>query len=291
MAAEVIKRLYKGKQLMFIPNPSWAYHAPMFELSGINTAFYRYYDERSHFIDHSGLMTDLTHMPDNAMVMFQMVGHNPTASDPTPEQWREMAQILKNKNVLVFFDMAYQGFGSGCTETDAYAVRHFINEGHKVAFAQSYSKNMGMYSVRVGAATFMVDGQDEALPILDQMKHLAMCNYGQPPIHGSQVVEEIFRDENLQKSWHEELQMMVHRIKKMRELLTMKLKAIGSSHDWSHIMKQQGMFFFSGLSVEQCEKLINDHSIYVVKNGRMAIPGINEKNVDYVAECLHQVTK
>ncbi|XP_070508487.1 aspartate aminotransferase, mitochondrial-like [Chironomus tepperi] len=291
MAAEVIKRLYKGKHLMFIPNPSWAYHAPMFELSGIDTAFYRYYDERNHEIDHSGLMTDLTHMPDNSMVMFQMVGHNPTASDPTPEQWQEMARILKHKNVLVFFDMAYQGFGSGCTETDAYAVRHFIKEGHKVAFAQSYSKNLGMYSVRVGAATFMINGPNEAQPIMDQMKYLAMCSYGQPPMHGSQVVEEIFRDRTLQQSWHEELHMMVDRIKKMRELLTMKLKACGSSHDWSHIMKQQGMFFFSGLTVEQCEKLINEHSIYVVKNGRMAIPGINENNVDYVAECLHHVTK
>lgn len=177
---------------MFIPNPSWAYHAPMFELSGINTAFYRYYDERNHEIDHSGLMTDLTHLPNNSMVMFQMVGHNPTASDPTPEQWREMSSILKSKNVLVFFDMAYQGFGSGCTEQDAFALRHFIREGHKVAFAQSYSKNMGMYSVRVGGVTFMADKKDGE-NILRQMKHLAMCSYGQPPIHGSQVVEEIFR--------------------------------------------------------------------------------------------------
>lgn len=290
LAAEVINRLYKGKQLIFIPNPSWAYHAPMFELSGVDTAFYRYYDERNHEIDHSGLMTDLTHMPDNAIVLFQMVGHNPTASDPTPEQWREMSHILRRKNVLVFFDMAYQGFGSGCTERDAYAVRHFIEEGHKIVFAQSYSKNMGMYSVRVGAVTFMAD-KDESALILDHMKHITMCCYGQPPIHGSQVVEEIFKDEQLEASWRQELKMMATRISKMRELLTLKLKATGSTHDWSHIMKQQGMFFYSGLNVAQCEKLICDHSIYVVKNGRMAMPGINEHNVDYVADCLHQVTK
>lgn len=126
-------------------------------------------------------------MPNNSIVLFQMVGHNPTATDPTLEQWREMSQILKGKNVLVFFDMAYQvswtkrsfrsyrslllkafvnlkkcfldkdwtgsdnkfnfynfcqGFGSGCFETDAFPLRYFIEEGHKVVFAQSYSKNM-----------------------------------------------------------------------------------------------------------------------------------------------------
>lgn len=291
LGAEIIQRMYNGKQLMFIPNPSWAYHAPMFELSGVNTAFYRYYDERNHEIDFSGLMTDLTHMPDNAMILFQMVGHNPAASDPTPEMWREMSHILKKKNVLIFFDMAYQGFGSGCTETDAFAVRHFIHEGHKVVFAQSYSKNMGMYSVRVGAVTFMINRPEDEVFLMDQIKHLIKCCYGQPPIHGSQVVEEIFKNKELEKSWREELKMMRDRIHKMRELLTVRLKATGTSRDWNHIMKQQGMFLYSGLSVDQCEKLIRDHSIYVVKNGRMAMPGINENNVDYVAECLHQVTK
>lgn len=236
-------------------------------------------------------MTDLMHMPDNSMVLFQMVGHNPTASDPTDEQWREMSQILKRKNVLCFFDMAYQGFASGCVERDAFAVRHFINEGHRVVFAQSYSKNMGMYSVRVGGCTFMVDTQEESEAIMRQLKQLIMCCYGEPPIHGSQVVEEIFRDENLHQMWRDELKMMCTRIVKMRHLLKSKLDEIGSSRDWSHVLKQQGMFFYSGLNVEQCESLIRDHSIYVVKNGRMAVPGINEKNVDYVARCLHHVTK
>jgi aspartate aminotransferase len=187
LAAETISRLYRGNRLMFIPNPSWAYHAPMFELSGVSTAFYRYYDERNHELDHAGLMTDLTHLPDNSMVLFQMVGHNPTATDPTVEQWKEMSEILKRKNVLVFFDMAYQGFASGCLETDAFAVRHFIEEGHRVVFAQSYSKNMGMYSVRVGGVTFMTEDKEESELILAHLKHLNMVNFGQPPIHGSQV--------------------------------------------------------------------------------------------------------
>lgn len=221
-----------------------------------------------------------------------MVGHNPTASDPTMEQWKEMSHVLKNRNILIFFDMAYQGFGSGCFEKDAFPLRHFIEEGHKVVFAQSYSKNMGLYSVRVGGVTFMTEGEDEKSAILSQLKHSAMCMYGDtPPIHGSRVVEEVFSTPELKAEWEGEVKMMHGRIFKMRQLLTDKLRECGSSRDWSHLTQQKGMFFYSGLSVQQCERLINDHSIYVVKNGRIAVPGINENNVDYLAQCMHHVTK
>lgn len=225
------------------------------------------------------------------MVLFQMVGHNPTATDPTVEQWREMSHVLKNRNILIFFDMAYQGFGSGCFETDAFPLRHFIEEGHQVVFIQSYSKNMGLYSVRVGGVTFMVNNEEEGTSIMHQLKHYARCMYGQPPIHGSQIVEEIFQTPELKSEWEDEVKMMHGRIFKMRQLLAQKLDETGSTRDWSHLLKQRGMFFFSGLNVEQCEKLINDYSIYVVKNGRLAVPGINENNIDYLAHCLHQVTK
>lgn len=213
------------------------------------------------------------------------------ATDPTIEQWKEMSYVLKNRNILIFFDMAYQGFGSGCFETDAFPVRHFIEEGHQVVFAQSYSKIMGLYSVRVGAVTFMVNSEEEKTSILDQLKHYALCMYGQPPVHGSRVVEEIFHSPELKSEWEEELRMMHTRIHNMRQLLTKKLHDTGTSRDWKHLLMQKGMFFYSGLSVEQCEKLINDHSVYVIRNGRIAVPGINEQNVDYVAHCLHQVTK
>lgn len=176
-------------------------------------------------------------------------------------------------------------------EKDAYALRYFIEQGNKICFAQSYSKNMGIYSVRVGAATFMVSSNDEHDLILNQMKNNIQNLYGEPPIHGSQIVEEIFSNSTLKAEWEEEISMMHGRIKEMRELLYKKLIENGSNRDWSHLVKQAGMFFYSGLTVEQCEKLISEHSIYVVKNGRMAVPGINHHNVDYIANKLHLVTK
>jgi aspartate/tyrosine/aromatic aminotransferase len=155
----------------------------------------------------------------------------------------------------------------------------------------------------------MTENEQDKSSILNELHHSIRCMYKEPPIHGSQVVEEIFQSPELKFEWESEVKMMHKRIFAMRQLLSKKLVECGSVQDWSHLTKQKGMFFYSGLSVKQCESLINDHSknlkaftrffhlttlslgIYVVKNGRMAVPGINEHNVDYLALCLHNVTK
>lgn len=56
-----------------------------------------------------------------------------------------MSVLIKKKKLFPFFDMAYQGFASGDTVKDAFALRRFIEDGHEVALAQSYAKNMGLY--------------------------------------------------------------------------------------------------------------------------------------------------
>lgn len=148
---------------------------------------------------------------------------------------------------------------------------------------------MGIYSVRVGASTFMIGNKEQNKVITEHLEHNSLCLCGTPPIHGSQIVEEIFSNKDLKTEWQQEVSMMVGRITEMRHLLFQKLRENGSSRDWSHLIKQRGMFFFSGLSYDQCEDLINNHSIYVVKNGRIAVPGINHHNVDYIADKLSKL--
>lgn len=62
-----------------------------------------------------------------------------------PEQWKELSSAVKQRKLFPFFDMAYQGFASGDIDRDALAVRQFLNDGHCIALAQSFAKNMGLY--------------------------------------------------------------------------------------------------------------------------------------------------
>ena len=52
-------------------------------------------------------------MPEKSVILLHACAHNPTGVDPKPEQWKELSKIIKDKNIYVFFDMAYQGFASG----------------------------------------------------------------------------------------------------------------------------------------------------------------------------------
>jgi aspartate aminotransferase len=49
--------------------------------------------------------------------------------DPTKEQWKRICELVKRKNLFPFFDLAYQGFASGDPDADAWAVRHFVEQG------------------------------------------------------------------------------------------------------------------------------------------------------------------
>lgn len=66
----------------------------------------------------------------------------------------------------------------------------------------------------------------------------------------------------------------------------MRLKVKGN---WTHIISQIGMFSYTGLNVLQCETLIKDHHIYLLKNGRISMAGINSKNVKRFSQAIAEV--
>jgi aspartate aminotransferase len=84
---------------------------------------------------------------------------------------------------------------------------------------------------------------------------------------------------------------MADRMIKMRYLLKENLEKLGSTHDWSHVTSQIGMFCFTGLSGEQCDRLAKEFSVYCTRDGRISISGITSANVQHLANAIHEVTK
>jgi aspartate aminotransferase, mitochondrial len=137
-----LERFYPHGKKIYIPNPSWANHNAVFKDSGLQVEKYRYYNKETIGLDFDGMVADLKAAPNNSIVLLHACAHNPTGIDPTEEQWRKLSDVVKEKEHYPFFDMAYQGFASGDTNKDAFAVRHFIKEGHGIVLAQSFAKNM-----------------------------------------------------------------------------------------------------------------------------------------------------
>ena len=136
-----LARFFPAKKI-YIPAPSWANHNAVFSDSGLEVAKYRYYNKDTIGLDFEGLIADIKAAPKGSAFLLHACAHNPTGVDPTPEQWNLISDAIKAGGHYAFFDMAYQGFASGNTDTDAYALRHFVKEGHNPCLAQSFAKNM-----------------------------------------------------------------------------------------------------------------------------------------------------
>ena len=88
-----------------------------------------------------------------------------------------------------------------------------------------------------------------------------------------------------------EVKQMADRIMKMRAVLKGELESLGSKLPWNHITDQIGMFCYTGLNLQQVERLTKEYHVYLTKDGRISLAGINSGNVQYLAKAIHEVTK
>ncbi|KAL7538063.1 hypothetical protein ACHAXR_008275 [Thalassiosira sp. AJA248-18] len=275
---------------IYIPSPTWGNHIAIFNEAGMDVRRYRYYNAKTNRLDYDGLIEDLKDAPDGSVILLHACAHNPTGCDPTMDQWKDISDLIKSKSHHVFFDSAYQGFASGDAEADASALRYFADEGHNIVLAQSFAKNFGLYGERTGTLSVLTNSPEERSAVMSQLKLIIRPMYSSPPIHGSSIVKTVLTDEELTTEYYGNCKEMATRIRAMREKLVEVLKEVGSTHDWSHVTEQIGMFAFTGMSSEMCDELTSKSSIFLTKDGRISLAGLNDGNIEYVAKAVHAVT-
>lgn len=289
VAGEFLARLYPHGKTIYLPTPSWGNHTPTFRNAGLDVKQYAYYDPSTCGLDFDGMVRDIRAAPEHSIILLHACAHNPTGVDPTQEQWRQLSDVIKEKQHQVLFDMAYQGFASGDTNRDAYAARYFVEQGHQIILCQSFAKNMGLYGERVGLLSFVTADPEERARVESQLKVTIRPIYSNPPLHGARIAETILADEKLNAQWLVELKGMADRINGMRSTLRTRLADLGSKHSWEHITNQIGMFAFLGITPEQVAALVNEHHVYLTRDGRISVAGITDHNVQHLAESLYKV--
>jgi len=272
-----------------IPNPTWGNHFNIFESAGLPHSEYRYFDKKTLGLDLDGMLADLKALPKGTCVILHVCAHNPTGVDPTKEQWQKILEVVKQGQLLPFFDSAYQGFASGDVEADVYPVRLFEKAGLEMLVAQSYSKNMGLYGERVGALSIVTKSKESAGRVMSQIAIVIRANYSNPPKHGPAVAAMILTDPELLRKWKLELKAMVDRISSVRSGLRAELERIHAPGSWEFMTKQIGMFTYTALTKEMCEKLAKDHAIYITTNGRISLAGLRLSQVPKLAAAMKDV--
>jgi aromatic-amino-acid transaminase len=287
IGADFLRRLLPNSKA-YISNPSWENHRALFERASFKVETYAYYNSQTHGIDFPGMLAALKAMPEQSVVVLHACCHNPTGVDPSIEQWAQIAQAVKEANLVPFIDIAYQGLGDGL-EKDAAVVRMFADLGLTVLISSSFSKSFSLYGERVGALTLITASQEEKARVLSQIKRVIRTNYSNPPTHGGMIVASVLNTPELYASWTEELAGMRDRIHTMRKQLVEKLKSHGAKQNFDFITAQRGMFSYTGLSTAQVERLRNDYGVYAVSSGRICVAALNSRNVDYVAEAIAKI--
>ncbi|KAK8505411.1 hypothetical protein V6N12_067377 [Hibiscus sabdariffa] len=257
--------------IAWLPNCLAGNHKNIFNDAGVPWSEYRYYDPKTVGLDFEGMIADIKAAPEGSFILLHGCAHNPTGIDPTPEQWEIIAD----------------GFASGSLDADAASVRMFVARGMEVIAAQSYSKNLGLYAERIGAIIVVCSSPEAAARVKSQLKRIARPMYSNPPVHGARIVANIVGDSALFNEWNAEMEMMAGRIKNVRHKLFDSLSSKDKSgKDWSFVLKQIGMFSFTGLNKAQCDNMTNKWHVYMTKDGRISLAGLSLAKCECLADAI-----
>ena len=214
VAADLLKRAFP-KARFWCSKPTWPNHPKIFEAADRQVEVYPYIDQTGTGLDLEGLIATLNKCPPGDVILLHAGCHNPTGIDPSPDQWRVIADVLQDRKLFPLVDFAYQGFATGLEE-DAHGVRELCRPGMDLLVSSSFSKNFGLYCERVGALTIVASTAETAQTVLSQAKVCVRVNYSNPPKHGGAIVSTVLGDPQLRSLWEREVTGMRDRINAMR---------------------------------------------------------------------------
>jgi aspartate aminotransferase len=268
-----------------VSDPTWGNHIPLLGSSGLKLERYPYYDAPTHQLRFDAMMGHLERAAAGDVVLLHGCCHNPTGADLSPAQWEAVAQLLVERGLVPFLDLAYQGFSAGL-EADAAGVRLVAARVPEALIAVSFSKNLGLYRERVGALITIGESEQRAGAILSHVLQIARSIYSMPPDHGAAIAAHIFANDELTRDWTLELDAMRARMLEMRSLLAQELRLATGDRSFDFIRTQRGMFSLLGVSAAVVERLREEHHIYMLGDSRMNVAGIMPHNAAYVAAAI-----
>jgi aromatic-amino-acid transaminase len=287
LVAELLKRA-RPDATVWVSGPTWPNHVPMMRGAGLRLRDYPYFDAASGKIRFDAMLAELARANSGDIVLLHGCCHNPTGANLNAAQWAAVADLLAEKGLLPFIDIAYQGFGEGL-EADAAGLRRLAAQAPEMVVAASCSKNFAVYRDRVGAAMVMAKNGAEADIALGQMLAAARTMYSMPPDHGAAAVRIVLEDPALRADWQAELEDMRLRMLRLRVAFAEALRRQSNSDRFDFIADHRGMFSRLGLTEAQVERLRAEHGVYMVGDSRINVAGLPENGMERLAKAIVSV--
>ncbi|XP_077118241.1 aspartate aminotransferase, cytoplasmic-like [Ranitomeya variabilis] len=262
----------------------------IFESAGLKDIRpYQFWDNNNMGLALPEMLEDLERSPDFSIVMLP-TSCNPTGIQLRSSDWKQIADVMRRKNMFPFFHLKDQGLGSGDVDIDAWPVRYFVSEDFELFCAQSFSASFGLYGEKIGNLLIVMKSNEVLISVRSQLENLAREIWSMPPCLGSRVVAMVLNNPSLYVEWKDSLKMTVRRLMIIREKIREKLRLLETLKSWEHITEQAGVFAFTGLTLNQVDTLAKEKHIYLPAHGQLNISGLNANNLDHVTQAIHDVT-
>jgi len=270
--ANPLARIYAGE-------PTWPNHAPLIASAGVEMVPYPYYAKESRTICFDRMMDAFGQAEAGDLVLLHGCCHNPTGADLDMEQWRAVADVISERGLIPFVDLAYQGLGKGL-EADAAGTRLVVEAADQAIVAQSCDKNFGCYRDRLGTLFVKASSAKGAGIAFGNLLGLARTMWSMPPDHMAAVVRIILDDPELRADWRAELDEMCGRIRQLRARLSVYDPRL------AYIDTQNGMFSMLPLMPAQVLELREEQGIYMAGSGRFNVVGLSDESVERFAAAV-----
>eukprot|EP00871_Galdieria_phlegrea_P002653 jgi/Galph1/3389/GphlegSOOS_G2059.1 len=295
LAFEFISKNYisidSRKPRVYIPNFTWPNHVNVVKACGLKLRDYRSYKRSIRGIDMNSCLSDLFRATKGSVALLEASSHNPTGVDFSLEQWGELSKIIKDRKYLCVFNLSYQGLASGDLETDATAIRQFVEDGHRVIVCQDLSKSFCLDENPVGILSVVTSNEQEKNAVLSHLRSLSHCMSSRLPNFGTNIVKIILSEPELKDLWSREVKEVAERLQHTRQQIYDKLVSLDASTDWSFLLKQRGLFLFTELKQHQVERLREDHHIYIQNDGRLNLGAVRAENIDTIVGAIYKASK
>lgn len=276
--AGLIARARPGATVWF-PAPTWINHPSILADARLKTREYAYFDSASSGVQLDAMLASLRQAAPGDVILLHGCCHNPTGASLADADWGQVCELLLERQLVPFVDLAYQGLGDGL-DADAYAVRLFARRLPEMLLAISNCKNFSIYRERTGCAFVMAEGAARAEIAHGQLLICARVGYSMPPDHGASIVRIILQDEVLAADWRSELDSMRERIVTLRADLAEAFRRRTNSDRYDFLLRHRGMFSLIGTTPEQAERLRRDHAVYIVADGRINVAGLRKEQIE-----------
>jgi aspartate/tyrosine/aromatic aminotransferase len=286
LAFSFIKKHLDGK--IYIPKLTWPLARTMAEDVGLNYEEFDLFDVSKQEIKSDQLMAIIKKAPKNSFLFLQDIANIPNGSDLSIDQWTDIFKIIKENQMCLIIDSAFQGYSSGDFETDSQVVRLLLQENLPFFIAQTFSKSLGLYGERIGCLHVnLFEDPGKIIRLLEEKVKLLWLS---PNVHGARLVKTILQDPQLMKLWREEFQKIFSHIKENRELLKEALIKYGVKGNWQNLTKQNGIFLFLPLNKKHIGLLKEKYHIYNLDICRINLSSLRKIDIDRLAKAVKEVS-